>query len=142
MKERIISISGRPGLYQLVKQGRGMLIVESLDGSHHRTSVGSTDKVMSLNDISIYCNDDDTLLTDVFAKIKAAENAEPLKFNARKAGAAELRDYFAKVLPEYDRDRVHDSDIRKLLQWYDILVQSGITDFEEEKPSDPESPAE
>lgn len=117
-----------------------MLIVESLDGTHHRSSVGSTDKVMSLNDISIYCEDDDTLLTDVFGKIKAAENGEPLKFNARKASATELHEYFAKVLPEYDRDRVHDSDIRKLLLWYDILVKAGITDFEEEKPAESEEP--
>lgn len=140
MKEKVISISGRPGLYQLVKQGRGMLIVESLDGSHRRFSVGSTDKVMSLNDISIYCEDDDTLLTDVLDKVKAAEGGEGLKFNPRKTGSAELREYFAKVLPEYDRDRVHDSDIRKLLQWYDILVKAGITDFKDEEP-DGDAPA-
>lgn len=141
MKERIISISGRPGLFKLMKQGRGMLIVESVDSAHQRFTVGMHDKVVSLNDISIYCEDDDMPLMDVFNKVKAEENGENLKFNPRKIGFTELREYFAKVLPEYDVDRVHDSDIRKLLVWYDILVAGGITDFEEEKTEDAEASA-
>lgn len=140
MTERIISISGKPGLFKLMKQGRGMLIVESVDEKRQRFSVGMHDKVVSLNDISIYCEDEDEPLMNVFNKVKAHENGECLKFNPRKIAANELREYFAAVLPEYDTDRVHDSDIRKLLVWYDLLVKGGITDFEEEKPED--APAE
>ncbi len=140
MTERIISISGKPGLYKLMKQGRGMLIVESVDEKHQRFTVGMHDKVVSLNDISIYCEDDDEPLISVFNKVKAQENGENLKFNPRKISANELHEYFAKVLPEYDTDRVHDSDIRKLLVWYDILISGGVNDFEEETAE--ETPAE
>ncbi len=140
MTERIISISGKPGLYKLMKQGRGMLIVESVDEKHQRFTVGMHDKVVSLNDISIYCEDDDEPLISVFNKVKAQENGENLKFNPRKISADELHEYFAKVLPEYDTDRVHDSDIRKLLVWYDILISGGVSDFEEETTED--TPAE
>ncbi len=140
MTERIISISGKPGLYKLMKQGRGMLIVESVDEKHQRFTVGMHDKVVSLNDISIYCEDDDEPLISVFNKVKAQENGENLKFNPRKISADELHEYFAKVLPEYDTDRVHDSDIRKLLVWYDILISGGVNDFEEETAED--TPAE
>ncbi len=140
MTERIISISGKPGLYKLMKQGRGMLRVESVDEKHQRFTVGMHDKVVSLNDISIYCEDDDEPLISVFNKVKAQENGENLKFNPRKISADELHEYFAKVLPEYDTDRVHDSDIRKLLVWYDILISGGVNDFEEETAED--TPAE
>lgn len=129
MKERIISISGRPGLFRLVKQGRGMLIVESIDDAHTRFTVGMHDRVVSLNDISIYCQDDDRPLFSVLAAVGKKENNGPVSFNPRKVSASELHDYFADVLPDYDRDRVHDSDMRKLLVWYNLLVSGGITDF-------------
>lgn len=139
MQNHILSITGRPGLYKLLKQGRGMLIVESVDNEHRRMPVGERDKVVSLNDISIYTDEDDKPLMEVFEAIKAKENREPVKFNPKKAPASELHEYFASVLPSYDRDRVFDNDLRKLFTWYNILVGNGITDFvdEEEKPAEP-----
>lgn len=139
MQNHILSITGRPGLYKLLKQGRGMLIVESVDNEHRRMPVGERDKVVSLNDISIYTDEDDKPLMEVFEAIKAKENGEPVKFNPKKAQASELHEYFASVLPSYDRDRVFDNDLRKLFTWYNILVGNGITDFvdEEEKPAKP-----
>ena len=139
MQNHILSITGRPGLYKLLKQGRGMLIVESVDNEHRRMPVGERDKVVSLNDISIYTDEDDKPLMEVFEAIKAKENGEPVKFNPKKASASELHEYFASVLPSYDRDRVFDNDLRKLFTWYNILVGNGITDFvdEEEKPAEP-----
>ncbi len=139
MQNHILSITGRPGLYKLLKQGRGMLIVESVDNEHRRMPVGERDKVVSLNDISIYTDEDDKPLMEVFEAIKAKENGEPVKFNPKKASASELHEYFASVLPSYDRDRVFDNDLRKLFTWYNILVGNGITDFvdEEEKPAKP-----
>ena len=139
MQNHILSITGRPGLYKLLKQGRGMLIVESVDNEHRRMPVGERDKVVSLNDISIYTDEDDKPLMEVFEAIKAKENGEPVKFNPKKAPASELHEYFASVLPSYDRDRVFDNDLRKLFTWYNILVGNGITDFvdEEEKPAEP-----
>lgn len=139
MQNHILSITGRPGLYKLLKQGRGMLIVESVDNEHRRMPVGERDKVVSLNDISIYTDEDDKPLMEVFEAIKAKENGKPVKFNPKKAPASELHEYFASVLPSYDRDRVFDNDLRKLFTWYNILVGNGITDFvdEEEKPAKP-----
>lgn len=139
MQNHILSITGRPGLYKLLKQGRGMLIVESVDNEHRRMPVGERDKVVSLNDISIYTDEDDKPLMEVFEAIRAKENGEPVKFNPKKAPANELHEYFASVLPSYDRDRVFDNDLRKLFTWYNILVENGITDFvdEEEKPAEP-----
>ena len=139
MQNHILSITGRPGLYKLLKQGRGMLIVESVDNEHRRMPVGERDKVVSLNDISIYTDEDDKPLMEVFEAIKAKENGEPAKFNPKPAQASELQAYFASVLPSYDRDRVFDNDLRKLFTWYNILVGNGITDFvdEEEKPAEP-----
>ncbi len=130
MEQTILSISGKPGLYKLVSRGKANLIVELVDESHKRLPVFASDSVTSLNDIAIYTEADDIPLTKVLANVYKEENEKPVSFNYKKCSSQELRDYFAKVLPEYDRDRVHDSDIKKLLQWYDILVKNGITDFE------------
>ncbi len=136
MKKNILAIAGRPGLYTLVSQGRGMLIVEAIDATHRRTPAGARDRVTSLNDVSMYTNGDDIPLMQVFASIKAKYNAAPVDFDYKKATPEQLADFMAAVLPDYDRDRVHLSDIRKLIQWYNILGTNGVTDFEEvEEPA-------
>ena len=108
--ETILSISGKPGLYRLVSRGKMNLIVESIDESKRRVPAFSTDRVTSLADIAMYTDAEDIPLWQVLK---------------------ELRAYFAEVLPNFDQDRVHDSDIKKLFQWYNILVKNGITNFEE-----------
>lgn len=130
MEQTILSISGKPGLYKLVSRGKTNLIVERVDETHKRLPIFASDSVTSLNDIAIYTEADDIPLTKVFANIYKEEAGKALALNYKKCSSKELRDYFAKVLPEYDRDRVHDSDIKKLMQWYNILVNNGITDFE------------
>ena len=132
MKKNILAIAGRPGLYTLVSQGRGMLIVEAIDDTRRRMPAGARDRVTSLNDVSMYTNGDDVPLMQVFASIKAKYNATPVDFDYKKATAEQLADFMGAVLPDYDRDRVHLSDIRKLIQWYNILATNGVTDFEEE----------
>ena len=129
MQSHILSITGRPGLFKLLKQGRGMLIVETIDNVKRRMPVGERDKVVSLNDISIYTEEEDKPLMEVFEAVKNKENGEPVKFNPKKIPANELHDYFAEVLPSYDRDRVFDNDMRKLFTWYNILVENGLTNF-------------
>lgn len=132
MQEQILSITSKPGLYKLIKRGaKRMLIVEALDDTHRRMPVGERDKVVSLNDISIYTDEEDKPLTDVFEAVKNKENGEEVKFNPKKIPTDELHEYFAEVLPDYDRDRVSDNDMRKLFSWYNILVKSGITTFVE-----------
>ena len=138
MKDTILSIAGKPGLYRLVSQGRGMLIVEALDASKKRIPAGARDRVTSLNDVSMYTNEDDKPLMEIFETIKQNENGAAVNIDLKKATAQDLADFMAKALPDYDRDRVYNGDIKKLIQWYNILVNNGYTEFvtEEEKAAE------
>ena len=121
--ETILSIAGKPGLYKLVSRGKMNLIVEAIDDTHRRMPAFSTDRVTSLGDI------DDIALWEVLVKVGEKEGLKPTSLKYKKCSSKELRAYFSEVLPNFDQDRVHDSDIKKLLQWYDILVNNGYTDF-------------
>jgi len=132
MLKNILSITGKPGLYKLVSQGNNMLIVESLlDGK--RMPTYARDKIVSLGEISMYTMGDDIALSEVLTKLGAKESLKVAAIDPKKATNDELHAFFAEVLPEYDRDRVYPSDIRKLVQWYNILVGAGITDFTAEE---------
>ena len=132
MLQTILSISGKPGLYKLVSRGNNNLIVEALDGTNKRQPVFATDRVTSLADIAMFTDSEDVPLGEVLAKVHDKEEGKVSSLNWRKASAKELQAYFAEVLPTFDRDRVHNSDIKKLIQWYNILIQADVTDFEEE----------
>lgn len=132
MVQTILSVSGKPGLYKLVSRGKGNLIVEALDDTHKRMPIFATDRVTSLADIAMYTDAEDVPLMTILANLRNKENSNEISFNFKKCKSEELRSYFAEILPDFDRDRVHDSDIRKLFTWYNILVKNGITDFEEE----------
>ena len=132
MDYTILSVSGKPGLYKLVSRAKMNLIVESLDETHRRVPVFASDRVTSLSDIAMYTNSDDVPLMNILDSVLKKEEGKECYLNWRKCTKEELHDYFASVLPDYDRDRVHDSDIKKLLQWYDILVKNGVTDFVDE----------
>lgn len=130
MLRPILSISGRPGLYRLVSQGKNMLIVESLKDKR-RFPAYSNDKVISLGDISIYTDNGDVALADVLEKVK--EKNESKAVNVKGLGNDEaVREYFGEILPDFDRERVYTTDIKKLLNWYNALLEAGITDFKEE----------
>lgn len=130
MKETILAISGKPGLYRLVSRGNGTLIVEALDATKKRIPAFARDRVTSLSDIAMYTDDEDVPLWQVLKNLGEKEELKVASINYKKASATELREYFGEVLPTFDRERVHDSDIKKLIQWYNILVNAGITDFE------------
>lgn len=132
MQQTILSIAGKPGLYKLVSRGRANLIVETLDEAHKRMPAFATDRVTSLADIAIYTDADDVPLMTILASLRDKEQGKEVSLNYKKVSSKELREYFAEILPEFDRERVHDSDIKKLLQWYNILIKNGITDFESE----------
>ncbi len=129
--ETILSISGKPGLYKLVSRGKANLIVETLAEPCRRMPVFASDRVTSLADIAMYTNEDDVPLWQVFDNVGKKEDSKEASINFKKCSSKELRAYFAEILPNYDQDRVHDSDIKKLLQWYNILVKSGNTNFKE-----------
>ncbi len=131
MLKTILSISGKPGLYKLVSQGKNMLIVETVDAAKKRLPVYAHDKVISLADIAMYTDDEEVPLGEVLEAVKTKENGAVSSIDPKKAAAADLHAYFAEVLPSYDRDRVHNGDIKKLVSWYNILVSNGITEFVE-----------
>lgn len=128
--ETILSIAGKPGLYKLVSRGKMSLIVEAIDETHRRMPAFAKDRVTSLADIAMYTESDDIPLWQVLKNLAELEESKPISLNYRKANSKELREYFAKVLPSFDQDRVHDNDIKKLFQWYDLLVKNGLSDFE------------
>ena len=132
MKETILAITGKPGLYKLVTRGKNNLIVEALDATHRRQPAFATDRITSLNDIAMFTETDDVPLMTVLDNMKNLEGGKKASINEKKASGKELQDYFTKVLPEWDRDRVQNSHIKKLITWYNILVENGITDFKEE----------
>ena len=137
MQQTILAIAGKPGLYKLVSRGKNNLIVEALDASHRRLPAFATDRITSLADIAMYTESDDVPLMTILESMKKLEDSKKASIDPKKASADELQDYFTKVLPEWDRDRVKNSHIQKLIQWYNILIEAGITDFEEEmKPTE------
>ena len=131
MLKTILSIAGKPGLYKLVSQGRNMLIVESLMDKKRIPAYGS-EKIISLGDIAMYTDAEDVPLSQVLTAVKTKENGQEATIDLKKASQDELKAYMSEVLPNFDRDRVHVSDIKKLISWYNLLVKAGITDFEEQ----------
>ena len=132
MLQTILAISGKPGLYKLVSRGNNNLIVEAVDETHRRIPVFASDRVTSLADIAMFTDSEDVPLWQVLSNLRNLEEGKVSSLNYKKASAKELQDYFAQVLPEFDRDRVHNSDIKTLIQWYNILVSNGISDFEKD----------
>lgn len=133
MKETILAIAGKPGLYKLVSHGKNNLIVEALDATHRRQPAFGSDRITSLNDIAMFTDEEDVPLTDVLESMKDLEGGKKSSVDYKKASGDELREYFAKILPNFDRDRVQNSHIKKLIQWYNILVENGINEFKDKE---------
>ncbi|HIY48627.1 MAG TPA: DUF5606 domain-containing protein [Candidatus Barnesiella excrementavium] len=137
MLKTILSISGKPGLYKLVSQAKNMLIVESLQ-TGKRLPAYAHEKIISLGDIAIFTDEDDVPLGEVLESIKKKENGGKVSLDIKKADSEALRAYLADVLPNFDRERVYVTDIKKLISWYNLLVETGNTDFVEEKKAEAE----
>ncbi len=129
MLKKILSVSGKPGLYQMVSQGKNMLIIESLTDKK-RIPAYARDKVISLGDIAIYTNEKEVPLYEVLNSVKQKEGGQKVSLELTKASPDELRAYLAEVLPDFDRERVYPTDIKRLLTWYNILLGAGITEYE------------
>jgi len=140
MLKEMLSISGKPGLFKLISKGKNIFIAESLT-DHTRIPVYSRDKVVSLGDITMYTEDGDARLAQILQAIKQKENGEVISFSP-SITAEELRTYFSQVLPNFDRDKVYPSDIKKVMNWYNLLVNSGFTDFEEAEKEEKEEKEE
>ena len=136
---KVVSISGRPGLYVVKSQAVGRLIVESVvDGKC--SPAFARDRMSSLEEISIFSTDDDRPLKEVFKMIHE-KMGDKVDFDFKKAGNDELREKFAFVMPDYDEDAVYPSDMRKVFAWYQMLMDKNLLDFTEEE-AQPEAEAE
>ena len=135
MKNIILSIAGKPGLFRLVAQGNQNLIVETIDAQKKRSTAGARDRVTALNDISMYTLEDDKPLMEIFESCKQVTGGKATEFTHKDATNDQLVEFMAAAVPNFDRDRVHMSDIRKLVQWYNILITNGYTDFVEAEES-------
>lgn len=120
---KIISISGKPGLYKLISQAKGGFIVEDLDKGR-KTSLSAQNNVSLLENVAIYGVAEEFPLKEVFTRIYNKENGGPAIDH--KESGAKLRKYIEEVLPEYDEARVYDSDLKKLFQWYNLLHAKGL----------------
>ena len=129
MLRTVLTVAGKPGLYKLVSSGRNMLIVEAIDATKKRMPIHGVDKVVSLGDIAMYTDDEEVPLWQVLENVKTKCEGAACAIDYKKASNEELADFFAEVLPNYDRDRVYMSHVRKLIQWYNLLVEAGMTDF-------------
>ena len=126
--EKIITVSGKGGLFKVISGGKGVVIAESLiDGKRH--PIHSSQKVSTLSDISMFTEDEDVPLRSVLEKAKLAfgGNAGP----SHKSEGKDIRKAMEQVLPEYDKERVYESDLRKFFQWYNLLHEKGMLDFAE-----------
>lgn len=143
MLKKILAVSGKPGLYQFISRGNKMVIVETIDETKKRMPTHSNDKIVSLSDISIYTDDDKEIpLATVFENAKKLYGGKVIDVHHKKASQSEIIEVFGKILPQYDADRVHVSDMRKVIQWYNILINAGLDDFstkEEEPEAAPEA---
>jgi len=128
--DKILAISGKPGLFELTAQTRGGFVAKSmLDGK--KIAVNMRHNVSILSEIAIYTYSEEIPLGEVFQKIKEKEDGgEAIN---HKSSKKELENYFSEVLPDYDEDRVYASDMKKIFQWYNLLINKGFTDFSKEE---------
>ncbi len=141
MLKTILSISGRPGLYKLVSQGKNMLIVENV-ATGKRNPAYAHDKVISLGDIAIYTVEEDIPLSEVFESIREKNEGKTVDVKAL-GDDKKIREYFATILPDFDDERVYTNDIKKVFNWYNLLINAGFETFKTEEPAEKEeTPAE
>ena len=133
--EKILTISGKPGLYQLQNQTRnGFLATSLIDGK--KISVSARQNVSILAEIAIYTLTKELPLSEVLTKIFDKEKGG--EAISHKSTKDELEEYFFEILPDYDEDRVYPSDIKKIVQWYNLLTKNGISQFKNESSAEQE----
>lgn len=129
----VISISGRPGLFKVVGQGKNNIIVEALN-DNKRIPAYATDRISALEDISIYTYEEDVPLREVYIKFREQVGEDQVL--SHKESLSKLEGFLEEVLPDYDKERVYPSDIKKLFQWYNLLHKAGLTAPVEEATSE------
>jgi len=143
---KILSIAGKPGLFKIISQSRGGVVVSSLNDGKKMT-VGQTQRVSTLSDISVYTVEGDEPLKDILKSFHEFSGGEAIEISLNDSD--ELRNFFTGILPDHDEDRVYASDIKKMVKWYNLLLKEDMLDFSEEETeegsddeSQPENPEE
>jgi len=131
MLKGILAITGQPGLYKVISEGKNNVVIESLLTGKKSTAYADA-KMSTLEDIAIYTLTEDIPLKKIFKKISEKENGG-LSIDA-KSSPEELKKYFELILPDYDKSRVYGSDVKKVISWYNLLHEKGLLIFEEETP--------
>jgi len=136
---KILAITGRPGLYKMLAQTKNGLVVESLlDGK--RLTAFSHERISSLEEISIFTTDEDLPLKDVLKKIFDKQNGE--NAISHKSDTKDLKAFFKEAVPNYDEENVYVSDIKKVIQWYNLLQKHNLLEFDDEKKAEEKEQAE
>lgn len=133
MLKKILYVSGRPGLYKLISRGKNALIIEAIAGDKKQFPIHSREKVTTLSDIAMYTDKGEVLLGKILNAIREKEKGGQASLQLKEATPDKLRAYMAEVLPDFDRNKVYPTDIKRLLNWYNMLMENGITDFSEEE---------
>lgn len=128
----IVSLSGKPGLFKVVGQNKSGFVLESLDEAKNKVVTNATSKLATLEDITVFGNEDDITLPSILQKMKETASTNPIP--DAKADGKDLRSYFTSIAPDHDAERVYASDIKKIITWYGILSQLPL--WNEEAPAD------
>ena len=129
---KILSIAGKPGLFKLVGEAKNNIVVESLiDGK--RTPAFSHERISTLEELSIYTESEDVPLKDVLKNIYEKHDGKPIS-SPKKLSSNDLKKLFEEVLPDYNKEAVYVSDIKKVFNWYNFLLEKDLLDFTEEEP--------
>lgn len=132
---KVLSISGKPGLFKMIAQTKNGMVVESMIDKKKFTAFAH-ERISSLEEISIFAEDEDVSLIDVFKLIYEKQDGE--KALSHKSNNKELKEFFEEILPSYDKDRVYISDIKKVINWYNLLAERDFFDFSEEEKKEEE----
>lgn len=140
MLKKILAITGRPGLYEIVAQGKNMIVVQDIT-SGRRFPASARDKIVALGDISMYTDAGDTPLNEILDRVYSHFDGKQIDIKELQTRKA-LADTFGEIVPDFDRNRVYDSDIKKLFSWYNLLIDAGFTKFTSEDEATEDTSAE
>ncbi|MCH5233453.1 MAG: DUF5606 domain-containing protein [Muribaculaceae bacterium] len=138
MLKEILAITGKPGLFKIISHSGKSLIVEEIT-TGKKLPVSPRDRVISLADVAMYTDNGERPLSEILDVIYTQKNGEQIDMKEVKDN---LKETFASFVPDYDKDRVHDSDVRKLFNWYNLLVANGLTQFKEEEQKEEDTEKE
>lgn len=136
----VVSVAGKPGLHKIIGKGTSGLVLESLDESAKKSITPVTQKVSVLEDVSIYTEDSDVKLSEVFRKMDQLDKEGQLGSISKDANGADIKKWFANIVPDFNTERVYNSDIQKVFTWYNLL--KGKMDFNAPQESEEQSASE